>query len=735
MVRSLCFLVAILVAMLEAAPAHATPEVTPPRRLDETTVPYPPGAHGDAEVTLKLVVDATGAVKEVTVTRGQEPFASAAVAAIQGWRFAPATRDGDSIPARIAASVTFHEPRVSPAPAPRSAPAPPSPPRPARPSEGGTRRAPEPPADVVSVHGEREEPGTIHIPGTDTRLVPGAFGDPFRAIEALPGVGPWLSGLPYYYVRGSPPESVGYAIDGIPVPLLFHVGSGPSVLAPDLVDSVDLYPGSYPARYGRYAGAMITGETTEPEMDRPRAAFGVRVFDASAFGEVPYDGGQGSVLVAARYSYTQLVTSLILHNYTVGYWDYQARVSHRVFGRDTVSLFVFGSYDELTYKKQPTFRVEYHRADLRYDHPVPGGNLRLAATFRTDDTLTAVQTSTGAGASAALRGPGGRIRAELDQRVGAHLRLRAGADAAVTRFDEDAFDTTVRSAHTDLEGGLYADAVWRPTRTLEIVPGARLDAYRTSRDTPVAPQPRLAGTLRITPALSWITALGTAHQEPTEEVFVPAKLPSNLAESSRTSFQYSEAFEARLPSSVRARATGYYERVIAPSIGEERSVGLELFLRRDFTERLGGFVSYTLSRTDAAIGPQALGRSGADRTHLLSLVAGYDFGGGWRAGARFFFESGRTYTVRCPTPSCAPGPQGSGAYVVTGDLPPFYRLDARIERRWSFASGQWLALTLECFNALGAAEPTSAAYSSDAGLTIERQSPIVLPSFGVEGGL
>ena len=48
------------------------------------------------------------------------------------------------------------------------------------------------------------------------RDMPGAFGDPFRAIEALPGVVPIVSGLPYFYVRGSPPSGTLYVYDDIP---------------------------------------------------------------------------------------------------------------------------------------------------------------------------------------------------------------------------------------------------------------------------------------------------------------------------------------------------------------------------------------------------------------------------------------------------------------------------------------------------------------------------------------
>ncbi len=461
----------------------------------------------------------------------------------------------------------------------------------------------------------------------------------------------------------------------------------------------------------------------------------MRVFDANAYGELPYDHGAGSVMAAARYSYTGPLTSLVSPAYGVGYWDYQARVSHRVFGSDTLSLFAFGSYDELTYLSQPTFRVEYHRVDLRYDHPLEDGSVRVAATFSSDDSFSALQTATGAGSSASLSGPGGRLRVELDDRLTGTTRLRAGADVGVNRFDVDTYENIVHAPHTDVEGGLYADLVWRPARVVEVVPGLRLDAYDTRGQTSLAPQPRVAAKFRLAKAVTWISALGVAHQEPTEEVFVPTKLPDAIEEAPRTNLQISEAIEVRLPSSMRARLTGFASHLVAPSVsGEERNEGGEVFLRREFTQRLGGFIAYTLSRSDTVLGDQET-RSSWDRTHLFSAVLGYDIGSGWRVGVRFFVESGRPYTLTCPNPACTAGATGAASNAVTINLPPFYRLDARIEKRWTFSHGQWIAITLEGFNVLDKAEPTDAYYSAAQGVTIDTASPAILPSIGVEGGL
>jgi TonB family protein len=726
---------ALLFALLFAPRALAQPHLEPPRRLDTAQVPYPADGHGNASVELTLVVDADGRVRDVQVVRGEPPFAPAAELGVKSFRFVPATRDGLPLAARITAVIEFHEPTVAArsapsASAPGSAAAVPAATSRSAPPEQGTTATSE-----VVVHGRAREPGSDHIAPGDARFVPGAFGDPFRVIEALPGMAPWVSGLPYYFVRGSTPENVGYFIDGISVPLLFHAGAGPSIIAPALVDSVDLYAGVPPARYGRYAGAVVAGETTEPETDHAHAEFAARVFDARAFGETPYDGGRGSVMAAARYGYTDLVISLVAPKYRVKYWDYQTRATHRTWGRDTVSVFAFGARDELDYLGQKTFHVEFHRVDLRYDHPYADGDVRVGLTLGLDDSFTALQTPTGAGASATLRGPSTRLHLDWEHSLGTEVRLRAGADAGIHRFERDSFVGVNQSPHTDLEAGIYVDGVFRPSDRVELVPGMRFDAYRTRGKNVFAPEPRLTSRVLLAPRLAWISTFGVLHQEPTEEIFVPAKLPDPIDEASRDAFHLSEGVEVALPWSVRSRVTGFVSRLVARGFsGAQASRGLELFFLRSFLERLNGLVSYTLSHSETELA-RTSHVSLWDRTHLLTLALGYDFGAGWHAGARFFFESGRLAAVSCPTPDCAPHELGPESFLVTRRLPSFYRLDARVERRLTFGEGRWLSFTWECFNALARAEPIGYDYAPSTGLTVRKQAALIFPSFGIEGGL
>lgn len=165
----------------------------------------------------------------------------------------------------------------------------------------------EAPVEEVIVQGARKEPATTAMPSAEAQEMPGAFGDPFRAIDIMPGVVPVVSGLPFFFVRGAPPGNTGYFPDGVRVPLVYHLAVGPSVVHPALIDHVDFYPGGYPARFGRFTGGIVDAET-RGDAERTRFEGNLRLFDVGALAETQVDGGNGAALVAGRYGYPGLST-------------------------------------------------------------------------------------------------------------------------------------------------------------------------------------------------------------------------------------------------------------------------------------------------------------------------------------------------------------------------------------------------------------------------------------------
>jgi TonB family protein len=724
---------ALCIATASAQPA---PEVIPPKQLETPAAQYPEGAQGNAVVTLELVIAEDGSVANAVVRDGASPFLEAAVQAVKRWRFEPATRNGIAVRVRILAKVALKQP-VPPADQTgklaEAAPSPEPVPRAPTPSEQSAGRL-----EVKVVSEEREELGSTHIPREDSRRVPGAFADPFRVVEVLPGVAPILSGLPYFFVRGAPPGNIGYYIDGIRVPILFHVGAGPAVITPAMIDRVDLFASVYPARFGRSAGGVMAGETSSPS-ERGRGEAQARVFDAGAMTEQPFARGAGAALVAGRYSYTGALMSLVAPAYSLGYADYQTRIAYRTSSQDRVSVFAFGAYDKLRNEdlRRTLLDVSFQRVDLRWDRERSGNHLRLATTFSHDRALNAEESLTDLGST--LVSTGIRVRLELDQRQSRRVRLRAGADAGAERISgerEQRGNALVTfPARIDHAAGMYADTILRASKRVEFVPGLRLDAHRARSEDHLFVEPRFASRLLVTPTLAWVSAFGIVHQLPTATVRVPGLGPSELELSEQESWQASESLQSPLPWQMQGKVTLFYNFIDGRSANVTgRTYGLELFLRRDFSQRFGGFLAYTLSRSERTFNRNRF-LSSFDRTHVISAVAGYDLGLGYRIGARTYYTSGRPYEVDCPTPDCGPGdPMAPRPYVGRGRLPPFVRVDTRFEKRWTFQSGAWLALTFEWFNALLASETTDVEWSPVSGLQKETRSPLTLPSVGIEGG-
>ena len=792
---------ALLLTALHALSARAqvvTPELTPPRAEGSTEVPYPEGASGDAAVLLELVVEADGAVSSAVVVEGDEPFADRARAAALHWRFTPAERDGAPVSARIRARVAFHDERppdaadaAAPPPA-ASAPA-----LPASPPAGAVAAAaPDPllaPPLDVTIRGRRREAGQTTLSDADVRAMPGAFGDPFRAIEALPGVMPLVSGLPYFFIRGAPPNNNGYYVDGIRVPLLFHIGIGQGVIHPGLIDRVDFFPGAAPASYGGVAGAVIAGQTREPAPALHGEA-NLRLIDTGALVESPVGNNRGSVLVAGCYGYPGPIIGAITPGLSLSYWDYQLRTTWRLTDRDTVGVFAFGSHDYLatpspsgdpTARPIEQFVSDFHRVDLRYDHALTEGRVRIALTGGNDRQGAAPTYVTDSSAG---------LRLEVDGRASPALRIRGGASARLDAYgftqnptgpNDAPVPSTADPPPTNLAASAYVDVAWQVSPRFEITPGARFDLFTSSRasapgaatqvDTTVpAFDPRLAARLTVTPSVALLSAVGLTHQYPALRV---GSLPPPIVtvpgfpigqRQLQTALQASQGIELGLPADVVVTATGFLSRwsgltdltaacIQMPIDGAPEQVppyvcpdsqpvsghayGLEVLARRPLSKRLSGWLSYTLSRSmrDARFVTPAGGvdlvtvTSDADRRHVLNAILAFELGARWRVGARSMFYTGVPYSQlerELPVPPY-------NAYR----MPSFFRLDLRLEKRWSLGKtgkAGSLALVIEGQNVTLSTEVSTSALDCMGSSDMPTQcrygkvGPITIPSVGVE---
>lgn len=721
--------------------------VVRPEPID-TSVRYPERGEGDAQVVLQFVVGVDGSVRDVEVLAGEEPFASEAVEATRGWRFTPARRGELAVPAKIQFEVRF---TADTAPAPPALPTQPAAPSPIESAPAPVSAASPPPAQQgrgsaearlgdaveVAVEGERP-PGAVSFTRSEGRQIPGALGDPLRAVESMPGVTPTVSGLPLYYVRGAPPGNIGTYIDEVRIPLLYHAFLGPSVVHPELMERVTLYPGPYPASFGGHAGGVIAAD-----LRTPRDRFGYRaeigIFDTGGYVETPFGGGRGNLFAGGRYSYLGALVSSFTSSELV-FWNYQSLIEYDLGAKDTFSVLALGAFDYLEGQADDFFGTEFHRIDLRHRHDFSADtNVRLGVTLGVDRTHWTE-------GSLVDHLVAGRLR--LEHRIAPELSWRSGFNFSIDSFDLELDSRSTEFAELrelfrsrgDSSYGAHTELVWHPNRWVTVTPGVRVDLFSSGDESEVGVDPRLSARLRIDENVETVHGVGISHQPPNYIPNVPGARVAGLDGGLQKAVHTSSGVEARLPFDLFGVASVFQNAIFdvtdpfsstqSFSLNAEearrrplaRTYGLELSLRRPLTQRFGALMSYTLSRSTRTF-DEFTSVAGSDRTHVLNLAGMYTLGPNWRAGVRSVFYSG------------VPGRlEGRYRLFDRGRSRPFFRGDLRLERQFRFGGDSYLSVVAELLNATFSSEVLRrVCIPGDEGTcNDEVLPPIFLPNLKVE---
>lgn len=586
---------------------------------------------------------------------------------------------------------------------------------------------PEPLLDYGASGRARMVPGNVHhLDLKEMRELPGAFGDPFRVLDALPGVVPALSGLPYVYVRGAPPSGTVYYYDGIQVPGMFHLALGPAVIHPTLIDEANFYPSVAPARYGRFTGGVMAGgPSPRPYPERVRGELELRVIDLTGKVEIPV--GRGSLTLSGRYGYPGPIVTLFSPQSTLDYWDYQARLSLPISTKDKFELVWLGSYDQAGYvgsrNTRSDYRLEFHRAEARLIRQAGRTELGAALQFGFERS----QINNSMRVSALRVGP----RMYASYRASQQLQLRIGADLfgstgsfvrspviedglVQIRLPPFSADVAARSVM-----GAYAELGLQLSDRLRADLGVRGDIWLTGSRPEAAVDPRLSVSYRLHDTINWHGAVGLAHQPSVFLVPLPGITEVGIEYGLQSAVQSETGVSFDLPAQLKLESQVYlqrFENMILPELAIDQTAecyalppdvematsrcnggyprssawayGLELFLRRALSEDFSGWINYTLgwARAESASGLKF--RPTFDVRHVLNLVLQYKIGGGFSTGARLQYRSGKN---------------ASHIFIREGEIPyqqrlaGFFRADANISYGWQPSWGS-LRVTLEWFN-------------------------------------
>ncbi|EDM81623.1 tonB family protein [Plesiocystis pacifica SIR-1] len=570
--------------------------------------------------------------------------------------------------------------------------------------------------------------------------IPGTQGDALKAVQNFPGVSRQAFGAGQLAIRGAAPGDSGVYLGYHEIPTLFHFGGISSVFNSDVIAQLDFIPGNFDSRYGDALGGVVNVQPRRGRRDGYHGYFDADLFDAGLLVEGPV--GEGSFVLSGRRSYVDVILPAVIPDevglgLTVAprYWDYQAlfdyplpkpvggELSVRAFGSDDRSKLIFAEANEIEADDRDALETVqwFHRVDLVYrklEGPwefliTPSYKREFASSSIFGATRFDVESDTFSG------------RAELSRRLTKNAQLRVGAEVVSTwyaaraelpGFGPGAPSPALASASTRetdyvrVAPALYGTLTLRAGQRLMLFPGVRLShtsdlaaIERTVAD------PRLRFILKVADNTKLKGGVGLYSQAPGllqgDVVFGnPRLLPER-------SLHTSLSVEQLLPRDFSVELTGFYKRLYALSsettalalvpgegdpspqnfanIGAGNIYGGELLVKRALGDRFYGWLSYTLMRSERTPAPgEATQLFDFDQTHILTLIASYDFPLNWRIGARFRLVSGNPYTA---TVNGVVNGGGGGvehipiAGPINGArLPAFHQLDLRVDKTWVY---------------------------------------------------
>ncbi|MCP4133918.1 MAG: TonB-dependent receptor [bacterium] len=214
---------------------------------------------------------------------------------------------------------------------------------------------------LITIRGEKKKQKVSRqtLSVKQLKEVPATFGDSLGALATLPGItrsggifGPLI-------IRGVPMWENQYFIDDVPIQNPMHFGGLHSVISNDLMEEIDVYSSSFPAKFGNALGGVIRINTVDDVKELSGHA-DIGLISANAIVKAPIKGtgldgkeeNKGYAIVAGRIGYLSVFVPLFYKlimgedlKYIPDYWDYQFKSKYYINSRHSLTLMLFGSKD------------------------------------------------------------------------------------------------------------------------------------------------------------------------------------------------------------------------------------------------------------------------------------------------------------------------------------------------------------------------------------------------------
>lgn len=201
-----------------------------------------------------------------------------------------------------------------------------------------------------------------HLPMTTVKALPGFLGenDVLKALAQFPGVQQGQEGSAGIFVRGGSPDQNLILLDGAPVYNASHLMGFLSVFNPEAIQSVDLYKGNFPARFGGRLSSVIDVQMKEGNMHKRHTDVTLGLISSKITHEGPIKKGKSSYFVSARRTLLDLGLTTFSHLSQIGasekwipqlsFYDVNAKLKFTLNPASHLSLSFYKGGDRMSYK-------------------------------------------------------------------------------------------------------------------------------------------------------------------------------------------------------------------------------------------------------------------------------------------------------------------------------------------------------------------------------------------------
>jgi hypothetical protein len=587
----------------------------------------------------------------------------------------------------------------------------------------------------------RSEPETItELDQQSVLAAPSPGDDVFRATSALPGVA--RSDLSAQFnLRGGRADEVLVLLDGVELYEPYHLrdlGSALSIVAPQIVDTLELHSGGFSAAHGDRMSGLMAITTVRPSAPVV-AHLGLSLVDASAALGGRFWQDRGHALVVARHGLLEEVLELRSDDTRPRFWDAFAKVALQPGARHSLRLETIRSEDFFAgTRDDETSRAGYDNDYLWGAHQGILGSSTVVDTlawagrfdrersaFGDDETRTFSLLDRRAVEVVGLAQDWSRqIGLRQSLRWGVSLRrIRAEYEVAGELSTTDplaALRTNGPAGRVDVDVALrgrqdaaYASYRRQLGRDFTLEAGLRFDENRVIDDEHLSPRLNLAWGVGVDSVLRF--GLGEYTQSQRAHELDAGDGVVTLAQDERAQ-QAAIGFERFFARGLSLRAEAYHRRIVdpkprwenlfdpfplAPEAGADRvrldpedssSQGVEVFVRRALASRYGWSAGYAWSSVEDRYADGWSPRS-IDQPHALSLGLDLRLGRHWRFHADWRGHTGwPTTALSARLDEGDEGGEGDRVEPVLGPLngerlPDFHRLDLRLSRELALPRG------------------------------------------------